>query len=295
MESRKRLVDFDRTHWRRQVSDYPFLYADQDVFNAIVAARVDSSDVTALDHRLSPSIPFDGLEVVDEICSERRLVERAGSLRDPSVAVAEALAGARLRRRLLATSPPVSERTRDCDSGSPGIDPVALSDRPARLGRAQARQPARADSLARGCLSSRAPRDLARARRELSSRAAFYCVSSAEYFLGAVAMINSLRLNGHREPIYLLDAGLSDDQRQLLAAEVTIVKAPDGVEPFMLKAVAPLAHPAEVVVLIDADMIVTRNLGELIERAHGSRIIASTAAARSSLRRVGSDARPRHC
>ncbi len=61
----------------------------------------------------------------------------------------------------------------------------------------------------------------------MSSRAAFYCVSSAEYFLGAVAMINSLRLNGHREPIYLLDAGLSDDQRALLAAEVTIVKAPE--------------------------------------------------------------------
>ncbi len=41
-------------------------------------------------------------------------------------------------------------------------------------------------------------------------------------------MINSLRLNGHREPIYLLDCGLSDDQRELLAAEVTVVDAPDG-------------------------------------------------------------------
>ncbi len=60
----------------------------------------------------------------------------------------------------------------------------------------------------------------------MSDPTAFYCVSDARYFLGAVAMINSLRLNGHREPIYLLDAGLSDDQRELLAAEATIVKAP---------------------------------------------------------------------
>ena len=96
-------------------------------------------------------------------------------------------------------------------------------------------------------------------------------------------MINSLRLIGHREPIYLLDCGLSDDQRELLAAEVTIVEAPAEAPPYLLKTIAPLAHPAEVMVLIDADMIVTRSLGELIERAHGSRIDRPTAAARSSL------------
>ncbi len=104
--------------------------------------------------------------------------------------------------------------------------------------------------------------------------AAFYCVSSRIYFLGAVAMINSLRLNGHREPIYVLDAGLSDDQRQLLAAEVTIVEAPSEAPPYLLKTVAPLAHPAEVMVLIDVDMIVCRSLGELIERAAEGRIVA---------------------
>ena len=65
--------------------------------------------------------------------------------------------------------------------------------------------------------------------------------ATQRYFLGAVAMINSLRLNGHREPIYLLDAGLSDDQRQLLAAEVTIVEAPSEAPPYLLKTVAPLA------------------------------------------------------
>jgi hypothetical protein len=108
----------------------------------------------------------------------------------------------------------------------------------------------------------------------VSPPTAFYCVSSPEYFLGAVAMINSLRLHGHREPVYLLDAGLSAEQRELVATEATIVPAPSAAEPFMLKTVAPLAHPAEVMVLIDVDMIVTRHLGELVERARGGGVVA---------------------
>ncbi len=50
---------------------------------------------------------------------------------------------------------------------------------------------------------------------------AFYCISSDLYFPGAVALVNSLRLVGHTEPIFLLDCGLSDAHRELLATEVT--------------------------------------------------------------------------
>ena len=50
--------------------------------------------------------------------------------------------------------------------------------------------------------------------------AAFYCVADERYFLGAVGLVNSLRLVGHDEPIYLLDCGLTDDQRELLEPEV---------------------------------------------------------------------------
>ena len=57
-------------------------------------------------------------------------------------------------------------------------------------------------------------------------KAAFYCVSDERYFLGAVGLINSLRLVGHTEPIYLLDCGLTEAQRELLAAEVELVDAP---------------------------------------------------------------------
>ena len=104
--------------------------------------------------------------------------------------------------------------------------------------------------------------------------AAFYCVSSGEYFLGAVAMVNSLRLLGHSEPIFVLDCGLTDSQRQLVSPEATVLPAPDDSQPFMLKTTAPLAHPAEVMVLIDADIIVTRSLGPLIERAATDRVVA---------------------
>jgi hypothetical protein len=104
--------------------------------------------------------------------------------------------------------------------------------------------------------------------------AAFYCVSSAEYFLGAAAMINSLRLAGHAERVFLLDCGLRPEQREVLAPHVTVVPAPSDAPPYMLKAVAPRRHPAEVIVLIDADMIVNRSLAPLLEEARQGRVIA---------------------
>ena len=106
------------------------------------------------------------------------------------------------------------------------------------------------------------------------SAAAFYCVSSPVYFLGAVGMINSLRLTGHGEPVYVLDCGLDDAQRALLAREATVVDAPPGREPFTLKTHAPLHHPAAIRVLIDADLVITRPLTDLLERAAGGSVVA---------------------
>ena len=90
--------------------------------------------------------------------------------------------------------------------------------------------------------------------------AAFYCVADERYFLGAVGMINSLRVLGHDEPVFVLDCGLTDEQRELLAPHATLVAAPRDAPPWLLKTIAPLRHPAEVMVLIDADIIVTRSL-----------------------------------
>ncbi|HEX6116096.1 MAG TPA: hypothetical protein VFY99_03280 [Solirubrobacterales bacterium] len=106
------------------------------------------------------------------------------------------------------------------------------------------------------------------------SAAAFYCVADERFFLGAVGMINSLRLVGHGEPVYVLDCGLTLAQRERLSAEAVVVPGPADSPPWLLKTIAPLAHPAEVAVLIDADMIATRSLLPLIEQAAGGRVIA---------------------
>jgi hypothetical protein len=104
-------------------------------------------------------------------------------------------------------------------------------------------------------------------------RAAFYCVADSRYFLGAVAMINSLRLQGHDAPVFLLDCGLSGAQREVLAPYVTIATAPDSAPPWLMKTIIPLTHPARVMVLVDTDMVVTRPLTPLIDEALRGRVV----------------------
>lgn len=104
--------------------------------------------------------------------------------------------------------------------------------------------------------------------------AAFYCISSELYFPGAVGLVNSLRLQGHRQPIHVLDCGMRPDHRALIAREAIVVDGLGDVPPFMLKTIAPLRHPAEVMLLIDVDMVATRPLDDLIELARGGRVAA---------------------
>jgi hypothetical protein len=87
-------------------------------------------------------------------------------------------------------------------------------------------------------------------------------------------MLNSLRIIGHTEPAYVLDCGLTASQRELLSGKVRLVAAPDNAPPWLLKPVAPLRHPAEVMVLIDADMIVTRRLTPLLDEARRGNVVA---------------------
>ena len=103
---------------------------------------------------------------------------------------------------------------------------------------------------------------------------AFYCVCDSRYFLGAVAMLNSLRLAGHADPVYVLDCGLSASERELLAPHATLVGGPADGPPWLLKTIVPLRHPARVMVLIDTDVIVTRTLTELIDDAAENRVAA---------------------
>lgn len=104
--------------------------------------------------------------------------------------------------------------------------------------------------------------------------ACFYCVTGRDFFPGAVALVNSLRLHGHREPIVVLDCGMSAGQRRLIEKEATVVAAPSKLPPSALKVEAPLARPAEVVVMLDADLIVTRPLDDLIAKAAQGTLVA---------------------
>jgi hypothetical protein len=103
---------------------------------------------------------------------------------------------------------------------------------------------------------------------------AFYTVTDERYFLGAVGLVNSLRMVGHDEPIVLLDCGLRESQRALLEPHAELVPAPAEAPPWLLKTRAPLARPAQAMVLLDADIVVTRSLAPLVERARGGRLVA---------------------
>jgi hypothetical protein len=103
---------------------------------------------------------------------------------------------------------------------------------------------------------------------------AFYCIADGRHFLGAVALLNSLRLVGHDEPFFLVDAGLTTEQRTLLAPHATLITAPNNIHPVFLKPHGPRRHPAGVAIVSDADIIVTRPLTELIEKARGGQLVA---------------------
>jgi hypothetical protein len=103
---------------------------------------------------------------------------------------------------------------------------------------------------------------------------AFYSVSDSRFFLGAVALINSLRLVGHEEPIFIVDTGLTQEQRRRLADHVILIPASGREASVLLTPFGPSVHPAAVQILIDADIIVTQPLTGFIEAAKAGRIVA---------------------
>ena len=102
----------------------------------------------------------------------------------------------------------------------------------------------------------------------------FFTISDSLYFIGTVALLNSLRLTLHRGTFVVLDAGLSPAQRARLEAHATVVDLPVELtaNPTVLKAYASLFDQHGVSVIIDSDMIVARSLGDVIERARAGKI-----------------------
>ena len=102
---------------------------------------------------------------------------------------------------------------------------------------------------------------------------AYYTVANAAHYAGAVALLNSLRLVGEDAPFYLVDCGLTPSQLAALQGHAIVVPRHKHLHPVLQKATGPLAHPAEIMVILDADVIVTRPLSPLVEAAGSDRIV----------------------
>jgi hypothetical protein len=102
---------------------------------------------------------------------------------------------------------------------------------------------------------------------------AFYTVADRRHFIGAVALLNSLRLAGHTEPICLVDAGLTDAQREMLDEHMSLLAPPVEMPPVYMAPLGPLARPADVAIIIDADIIVLRTLTPLVDLAAHQRVV----------------------
>ncbi len=105
-------------------------------------------------------------------------------------------------------------------------------------------------------------------------RVTFYTVADDTFFVGAVALLNSLRLLGHEERVVVGDVGLSPDQQARLEGEADVVGIGVDVEknPLLQKPFPFMLDPTGIVVIIDSDMIVTRRLDDVIAAAAAGRI-----------------------
>ncbi len=101
----------------------------------------------------------------------------------------------------------------------------------------------------------------------------YFTVSNHTYFLGTVALLNSLRVTGHADPLVVLDAGLLPEERSALEPHATVVSMPeDRGNPVLLKPFPYVLDAEGVIVVIDSDIIVTSSLAPVIELASQGKI-----------------------
>jgi hypothetical protein len=123
-----------------------------------------------------------------------------------------------------------------------------------------------------------APSDAVGGRRPAAEGAqpttvGYYTVSNHTYFLGTVALLNSLRVTGNEGTLYVLDAGLTPDERAALDGPATVVSLPETRgNPALFSPYPHLLDPAGVVVVIDSDIIVTASLAPITTLAQDGQI-----------------------
>jgi hypothetical protein len=109
---------------------------------------------------------------------------------------------------------------------------------------------------------------------EVIEDATYYTITDAEFFVGTVALLNSLRLTGHQGEMVVLDCGLTSAQRKRLAPHSRIVPVTRESDSRGLP-IKPFAWRPDVdgvVVMIDSDILVTGSLDALLLDAANGRI-----------------------
>jgi hypothetical protein len=112
----------------------------------------------------------------------------------------------------------------------------------------------------------------------MSPQVTYFTLSDANYFLGAVALINSLALTGNSGRVVVVDTGLEGWQRERLdAAGVSLIplQAPAGLPAAFYKAYMGPLIDGEVVVYVDSDIIVTDSLESVVSLAASGRVCAA--------------------
>jgi len=101
-----------------------------------------------------------------------------------------------------------------------------------------------------------------------------YTMGDAGYFLGAVALVNSLRLTGNEQPITFLDLGLTPEQQALLATQCEIVQLErrPGDHPYTFQPYPYALDASGIAVIIDSDVIVTGRLDPVIDVARTGKV-----------------------
>jgi hypothetical protein len=101
----------------------------------------------------------------------------------------------------------------------------------------------------------------------------YYTVSNHAYFLGTVALLNSLRVTANDGPFVVLDAGLMPEERAALEAHANVVSVPeDRGHPVLLKPYPYVVGASGMIVVIDSDIIVTSSLAPITSLAQEGKI-----------------------
>jgi hypothetical protein len=101
-------------------------------------------------------------------------------------------------------------------------------------------------------------------------------VSDAGFFVGTVALLNSLHRNAEALPLTVLDRGMTPSQRRLLEPHCELVSGGRDRGGHLAKLEAPLRSRADPVVLVDSDILVVDSVAEPLAAAAGGSLFAFT-------------------